>query len=86
MEKMQFLRPDSAKQLILLKKPSSVPEVLGRCEIFLSSIKLPPVRVEQTADKSNFALFAEEAERNRTGAGVRANDGADGVDADIHLR
>ena len=47
---------------------------------------MPPVRVEQTADKSNFALFAEEAERNRTGAGVRANDGADGVDADVHLR
>ena len=47
---------------------------------------MPPVRLEQTADKSNFALFAEEAERNRTGAGVRANDGADGVDADVHLR
>ena len=36
MEKMQFLRPDSAKQLILLKKTSSasVSAVLGRCEIF----------------------------------------------------
>ena len=36
MGKMQFLRPDSAKQLILLKKTSSasVSAVLGRCEIF----------------------------------------------------
>jgi hypothetical protein len=42
MEKMQFLRPDSAKQLILLKKTSSasVSAVLGRCEIFLSNIKI----------------------------------------------
>jgi hypothetical protein len=42
MGKMQFLRPDSAKQLILLKKASSasVPAVLGRCEIFLSNIKI----------------------------------------------
>lgn len=39
MEKMQFLRPDSAKQLILLKKTSyaSVSAVLGRCEVFLSN-------------------------------------------------